>query len=203
MTYCVGLTGNIACGKSTVAQLFQQLNVPIFNADQVAKELTTKDMPAYQKIISHFGRQVVALDNQLNRRVLRDIIFSNSEERLWLENLLHPLIREELTKKVSQCTAVYCLIEIPLLKNKADYPYIQRVLLVTSPLEIQISRIIKRDQCSRDKALAIIATQPTINERTAQADDTLINDCDLKALDTAIKNLHIHYMSKAIQGKRI
>jgi len=93
MIYCVGLTGNIASGKSTVAQIFTDLGIDVINADHIAKELTVKNSQALKEIVTHFGIGVLNDEGQLNRRVLRELIFNNSLERLWLENLLHPLIR--------------------------------------------------------------------------------------------------------------
>ncbi|HAT9655025.1 TPA: dephospho-CoA kinase, partial [Legionella pneumophila subsp. pneumophila] len=96
MVYSVGLTGNIASGKSTVAEFFSELGINVIYADKIAKELTSKNTPCYQDIISHFGSSVVLNNGELDRKRIRDIIFSNSNERLWLESLLHPVIREKI-----------------------------------------------------------------------------------------------------------
>ncbi len=197
MIYCVGLTGNIASGKSTVASFFEQLGIYVLNADHVAKQLTLKGTEAYNKISSHFGSQIIQSDKQLNRKKLRDIIFSNLKERLWLEQLLHPQIRQQLAKEVVLSTSAYCIVEIPLLNDKENYPYLHRILLVTSPIELQIKRLMTRDQCSRNQALAIIATQPSNDERIAQADDILVNTGALNKLKDEVRRLHINYLEQA------
>ncbi|RUR12945.1 dephospho-CoA kinase [Legionella sp. km772] len=197
MVYCVGLTGNIASGKSTVAAFFEALDIGVLNADSISKQLTQKGAEAYDLILEHFGSQILENDRQLNRKKLRDIIFTNAEHRLWLEQLLHPLIRQQLAQEVESCTSPYCIVEIPLLKNKQNYPYLQRVLLVTSPIDTQIKRLMDRDGCSQEQALAIISTQPSNKERLAQADDVLTNKGDLNKLKTEVNSLHLKYLHLA------
>lgn len=132
MTYCVGLTGNIATGKSTVATIFKQLEIEVISADCIAKQLTTKGQAAYTEIAAHFGSEILAADGQLNRRSLREIIFADKNERLWLENLLHPLIRKGIEEQISLCKSAYCVIEIPLLVDKVNYPYLNKILLIAA-----------------------------------------------------------------------
>lgn len=194
MVYCVGLTGGIASGKSTVADLFAHLGVPIINADKISKELTKKNQTAYYEIIAHYGAVILDEDQEINRSVLRSIIFSNSAERKWLEHLLHPLIRQQIHQHVLACTAPYCMVEIPLLIDKKIYSYIQRILLVTTPIAIQIARVMARDQCSKEQALAILAAQPELSQRMENADDVLVNDKGLDELKDAVHHLHQQYM---------
>lgn len=196
MIFSVGLTGNIASGKSTVAQLFADFGIKIINADKVSKELTIQGSNAYQKILDHFGAEIILDDGELNRRKLRDHIFTDHEERVWLEGLLHPLIRQQLELQISSCSTPYCVVEIPLLIDKKNYPYLNRILLVTAPIEIQIQRVMLRDQCTREQALAIISTQPEINERLKYADDVIVNDSGLNELKIAVTSLHFNYLSK-------
>lgn len=203
MVYSVGLTGNIASGKSTVAEFFSELGVDVINADRISKELTSKNTPYYQSILSHFGASVVLGNGDLDRRRLRDIVFSDNKERLWLENLLHPAIRKKIEDKIKECTSPYCLIEIPLLFNKKHYPYLQKVLLVTAPLESQLDRVIKRDNCSREQALDILATQPSLKQRMEAADDVLNNESGLIELKAKVNELHKKYLEEVnIERKR-
>lgn len=197
MVYCIGLTGNIASGKSTVAKVFKELGVAVFNADTVAKQITLKGTKAYNEIVQHFGTIVLTQEQQLDRKKLRDIIFNQEKERIWLEQLLHPEIRQHLEYAVASCKGPYSIVEIPLLKNRIHYPYIQRVLVVISSIEIQVQRIIDRDKCTESQALSIIATQPSINERLAYADDILENNLDLEHLKHAIQQLHLNYLALA------
>ena len=192
--YCVGLTGSIASGKSTVAHYFSALNVDVINADEIAKELTSNNQPAFHKIVSHFGQTALTTTGELNRRYLRQLIFGNPQERLWLETLLHPLIRNEIKRKVSKLKTPYCLIEIPLLTDRSKYPYLNRVLLVQAAFEQQIARLITRDISSREDALAILATQSNHDIQLALADDILINTCSLAELQTHVASLHAKYL---------
>lgn len=198
MSFCIGLTGNLASGKSTAAKIFAELGVEVINADALSKELSQKGGPAYQSIIDHFGQELLQADGQINRASLRSIIFSQASERKWLENLLHPMIREAIQEKVQQCKSDYCIIEIPLHIDRNIYPYIKRVLLITAPIDVQIARVQERDHCSRDHALAILATQPDMDVRLQHADDVVINDKGLEELRVQIEQLHKKYVSYAI-----
>lgn len=203
MVYSVGLTGNIASGKSTVAEFFSELGIDVIDADRISRELTSKNTPYYQSILSHFGASVALGNGDLDRRRLRAIVFADNKERLWLENLLHPAIRKKIEDKIKACTSPYCLIEIPLLFNKKHYPYLQKVLLVTAPLESQLDRVIKRDNCSKEQALAILATQPNLKQRMEAADDVLNNESGLIELKAKVNELHKKYLEEVnIERKR-
>ncbi|MFT4058288.1 MAG: dephospho-CoA kinase [Legionella sp.] len=197
MVYCVGLTGGIACGKSAVAALFASRGVSIINADQISRDLTAKGQEALDQIVAHFGHTVLTATGELNRKTLREIIFSNTEERVWLEQLLHPLIRQHIKKQVEACPNPYCIAEIPLLIDKTHYPYINRILLITAPLKTQISRIMQRDNCSQKQAQAILAIQPNLNVRLQYADDILENDGTLIELKFKVNKLHQRYLQLA------
>ncbi|MBA2648959.1 MAG: dephospho-CoA kinase [Legionella sp.] len=197
LVYCVGLTGNIASGKSTVADMFEGLGVKCIDADQISRSLTAIAEPAYKQIVTHFGSDIVLPDGHINRRHLRQIIFSKPQERNWLESILHPLIREEIINQIADCTSPYCMIEIPLLKDRVGYPYLNKILLVTAPLPIQLSRIIARDHCHEEQAMAIISTQPRLDMLVKIADDVIENDSDLNTLLSKIKRLHGFYLQDA------
>lgn len=197
MVYCVGLTGNIASGKTLVTQLFAQYDIDIFNADTVAKALTSQHQPAYQKIVEHFSPIILQANGELNRKALRDIIFSQPKERIWLEELLHPLIRKQLQTDISLSKSPYCLVEIPLLKDKKSYPYLNKILLVNADSETQISRVMRRDQCTKEQALAILAIQPDIQDRIKIADNVIDNNLGINELSHAVKILHHQYLEEA------
>jgi dephospho-CoA kinase len=197
MVYCIGLTGNVASGKSTVAKLFSDLGIQIISADTHSKRLTAKGMPCVEQIAKHFGETVLHSDGSLNRKQLRHIVFNHPSERAWLEQLLHPLIRQSIEQEVKDCKTPYCIIEIPLLINKAHYPYLNRILVVMASEEDQIQRVMKRDQSSREQAKAILATQPTEMARKEIADDVIINDSDIDHLQHEVNRLHNIYLSCA------
>lgn len=200
MVYCIGLTGHLASGKSTVAHYFAQLGVDVIHADEIAKELTARNQPAYREIIHHFGTAVLTSAGELDRRHMRQLIFSKPDERIWLENLLHPLIRKEIEYKVNQSQAPYCLIEIPLLTERSHYPYLNRVLLVQTTPEQQISRFVIRDNGTKEDALAILATQPDKTKLLKMADDILMNTGSVEGLQEKIRVLHNQYLGYAGAG---
>ena len=191
---CIGLMGQIASGKSTVAAYFKELGVNVISADEIARELTAKNSLAFKSILEHFGESIKTANDDLDRKKLRTLIFKNKEQRLWLENLLHPLIRNEIETRTKAVTSQYCIIEIPLLNDRNDYPYLQRVLLIEADKELQLARCIKRDHCTEAEASAILSTQSDIKTQRSIASDVLVNNgslCQLKekvmAFDKALK----------------
>ncbi len=197
--YCIGLTGSIASGKSTVAALFAKMGIDVISADHIARALVSINQPALQQIINHFGKSVLTQDSELNRRYLRELIVNNPEERLWLENLLHPLIREKIQHDIGHCKSSFCIIEIPLLTNKLDYPYLNRVLLVLADPDLQITRIMTRDHCSREQACAMLATtRADEDKRRSIADDVVVNDESIDALQKQVEMFHARYLREAM-----
>jgi dephospho-CoA kinase len=198
--YCVGVTGNIASGKTTTLGLFQILGAHIISADKIARKLTDINQPALIAIKNHFGESIITSTGHLDRAALRKIIFNNSAERIWLEALLHPLIRNAIQAEIvnlSKFQVPYCLIEIPLLKSKEDYPYLNRVLVLLSDADTQIKRIIKRDCVDKAHAEAILSTQPSIENMIHLADDQLNNNETNEKLLKSIKKLHKKYLQLA------
>lgn len=192
--FCIGLTGSIGSGKSTALNFFNKMGVNTIVADHIARDLTKSGQPAFLAIKKHFGLQVINEEGELQRTVLRTIIFQQVKERIWLEALLHPLIRQEIQQQVEQANHPYSVIEIPLLRNRNDYPYLNRVLLIIAEQATQINRIRQRDQCSAEEAKAMIAAQPSDQERQEIADDVIINQNLIKNFENAIKKIHQQYL---------
>lgn len=194
--YCVGLTGTIASGKSTVIAYFNQLGIDTINADTIAKELTTIDTPALKEIIDHFGHTFQLQTGELNRRLLRQHIMSHPTDKIWLENLLHPLIRKEIERRITISRSQYCIIEIPLLSDRNLYPYLNRVILITAEPEQQIKRLIARDHCSKTEAQKMLAQQEQNNNRATLADDVVLNNSSINELNKQLFALHQKYSVK-------
>lgn len=192
--YCVGLTGPIASGKSTVAAFFAQLGVDVLNADQIAKELTAKDQPAFREIIAHFGSKFLDASGELQRRLLRNYIFQHPHERLWLEQYLHPLIRETILNRMQTPPQLYYMLEIPLLTDRHHYPYLNRILAVITDTEQQIARAMLRDQHPREHIELIIQNQANLQSYQQLADDILYNKGSLQDLEQAVNQLHQQYL---------
>lgn len=196
MPTIIGLTGGIGSGKTTVSHLFQKLGVPIIDADVISHQLTEKNQLAYHKIIAHFGESILSKDNTINRTKLREIIFKNPLEKKWLEDLLHPLIRQTIRDEIKKVTTPYCICVIPLLlESKGNYAFLDRILVVDTPITLQLERVKKRDQNNQVLIEKIISSQATREARLKIADDVLTNDVDLNALEKQVRELHARFIS--------
>lgn len=189
----VGLTGGIGAGKSAVADLFAKHGAPIIDADAIARQLTLPDQPAYLDIIDHFEENILQANGSLDRAKLRAIIFHHPEERLWLEGLLHPLIRQEIKTQLEGLNAPYCIVVIPLLSNLEHYTFLDRVLVVDAPVSEQIKRVEKRDKMSIEQINTILKTQLSREERVLLADDVIMNDNTPDSLNHQVERLHRIY----------
>ncbi|MES2218336.1 MAG: dephospho-CoA kinase [Pseudomonadota bacterium] len=192
----VGLTGGIGSGKSTVARLFANLGVPIIDTDLIAHDLTEPGKHAFHTIVKQFD-QITMSNGQLNRRLLRQLIFSDPEKRYWLEELLHPLIREEVLRQLSSLEAPYCIVVIPLYFENSPDPVINRVLVVDTDEALQIARVAKRDVHSVLEIEAIMATQVSRKVRLDGADDIIFNTQGPEFLVPQVEELHKSYLAIA------
>jgi len=191
----IGLTGGIGSGKSSVTELFSQLNVPILDADLTAHQLTQPGTPAYQEIVTHFGDEIIQANGTLNRAYLRELIFTHASHRQWLEKLLHPLIEAELIKEINKLSAPYCIVVIPLLIEVGRYKYIDRILVIDTSEELQIQRVMQRDKISREIVEKILGAQAKRAARIAKADDIIHNMGDKAALVAQVNQLHQKYLT--------
>ena len=195
--YIVGLTGGIGSGKTTVANLFHQLGIQSVDADLVAREVVMPGEPALQQIIQHFGTTILQQDGQLDRAALRAWIFADDTEKQWLNQLLHPLIRQRMLQQLQQCTSAYALLIAPLLLENKLHTYTDRVLVVDVPVEVQLSRTVQRDQVSAEQVQNILNSQISRSERLRLADDILLNTVAISELQTQIQQLHLRYQQFA------
>jgi dephospho-CoA kinase len=203
MAFVIGLTGGIASGKTTVANLFkQQFKIDVVDADIVAREVVEPGSTGLNAIIEHFGIDIVREDQSLDRAKLREQIFSNPDEKAWLNALLHPMIREKMIEDLEQVESEYALLVVPLLiENKLD-SLCDRVLVVDVEPETQISRTVKRDNVSEDQARAILASQATQAQRLAIANDVVRNNPNDPDLLLQITDLHEKYLAMCKKNLR-
>jgi dephospho-CoA kinase len=197
MTYIVGLTGGIGSGKTAVSDCFSELGVKVVDADVCARIVVEPGKPALQSIIGRFGSQILNIDGTLDRARLRQIVFADELDRKWLEQLLHPLIFDEMWSQLQSAESPYAILVSPLLIEAGQNALCQRILVVDVPEEIQLARAMTRDSNSGEQIKAIMAAQTDRNTRNAAADDVLVNDSDLASLSKAVKKLHDHYLSLA------
>jgi dephospho-CoA kinase len=191
----VGLTGGIGCGKSTVAQIFADLNVPVLDADEIAHRLVEKGQPALVQIQQTFGSGILNPDGSLNRKKLKELIFSDHKQKQQLESILHPLIYKALQAELEQLAAPYCIISIPLLFETNMTHWVDRILVIDCPVETQIERVKVRDQLSTERILSIIDSQAPRAFKKAQADDLIDNSGADYRLAEQVKKLHNLYFS--------
>jgi len=196
MRVIIGLTGGIGSGKSTVANEFKALGVEVVDADLVAREVVAPGQPALAVIELYFGKEVIDESGGLNRAMLRQIIFSSDQKKQWLNNLLHPLIREALLAQLAQAESQYVILEAPLLLENKLTQYTDFTLVVDVPETLQIERAMQRDNNSRSQIQAIIDAQISRSERRQQADYIIDNSkSDLVALKEQVKMLHLQFLS--------
>lgn len=195
----IGLTGTIASGKSTATKYFKQLGAGVISADEIARELTVPGTPIFQAIVEHFGTDFLLPSGELNRKKLREIIFKDVHEKLWLENILHPAIRKAIQEQIATIKAPYCIVEIPLLKDKIHYSYLDRVLLITTTKEVQLERLMQRDQCSLAQAQLFLSAQSDLENQRSIADDVIENNNSLDYFFQKICSYHQLYVKNSIQ----
>lgn len=195
----VGLTGGIGSGKTTVANLFAQRGATLIDADKIAHELTLRGTPSYTAIIKHFGADILTKTAELDRQKLRELIFKNPEAKQWLEKRLHPLILQAICEQISQSFSPYCIIVIPLLvETRMKLDFLDRVCVIDAPETLRVQWASQRDQVAPADILAIMSSQSSREERLAIADDVIINDRDLEALEDQVKKLHQQYLQIAL-----
>jgi dephospho-CoA kinase len=196
--FAIVLTGGIASGKSAAAGHFVHLGVPVFDADAIARRSVARGAPALKEIAEAFGGSLLQSDGQLDRPQMRDRVFRNIEDRRRLEAILHPRVRAELVAAAEACPMPYCVLVVPLFTEfRADYAFVDRVLVLDASPETQIARLMKRDQSSREAALRILSIQAAREQRLSLADDVVDNDGELARLSTVIERLHRIYLELA------
>ncbi len=196
----VGLTGGIGSGKTTVADCFARLGVPVVDTDVIARDLTAPGGAALPQIRAVFGDAVMRADGTLDRAALRRRVFADPAARRELEAILHPRIREVVEARLATLDAPYALIVIPLLVETGGYRgLLDRVLVVDCPEEMQIARVISRSGLTHDEVAAILAAQAGRAARLAAADDVIVNTATPEILRGEVAALHEHYL--ALSGK--
>ncbi|MCW9732372.1 dephospho-CoA kinase [Avibacterium sp. 20-15] len=206
MSYIVGVTGGIGSGKSTIVDLFAELGVEIIDADIVAREVVAKGSPLLGKITEHFGAEILLDSGELNRQALRQIVFECPQEKVWLNNLLHPAIRREMLHQLAQSQSLYVLWVVPLLIENDLTAFCDRVLVIDVLPETQLLRTAKRDQNKIVLIKKIMASQVSREKRLSVADDVVNNEPELSQnlpyLRQKVLELHHQYLQFAKEKTR-
>ena len=196
----IAVSGGIAAGKSAVCRILQQGGADIIDADDIARELVTPGMPALAEIAAQLGAQFIQADGSLDRVALRAHVFGNNEAKSCLEAILHPRIQQSLQQRSEASKCAVVAVAIPLLSPQSRaraYGWLDRVLIVEAPQEVQIARIRARDGSSEQLAAAMVAAQLDSAGRLPMADDVLINDADLASLEQWTQSLLDRYRTLA------
>ena len=196
--YSVGLTGGIASGKTTISNLFAELGVPVIDTDVISRNLLAPGEQAYRQVCAHFGKQILFASGEINRVALRNIIFSNPQQKSWLETMLHPLIFQRSHDAiVENSRASYVLVVVPLLFETNFQSLVDRILVVDCPADQQIRRLMKRDDIDKNLAHNMLAQQLSNAERLTRAHDIINNREDDADLATQVAALHQLYTQHA------
>ena len=191
----IGLTGGIGSGKSAASNFFSSLGITIIDADRIAHQITSQGTKSYNDILSHYGPSILLANGDLNRKIIRNTVFNQPNEKRWLEELLHPQIRKIITDQISISTGPYIIVCIPLLAESTGITFLDRVLLIDCTQELQIQRTCKRDNIERQTVIGILQQQATRSQRIAIADDIIINNGTLPDLHHKLQSLHQNYLS--------
>ena len=189
----IGLTGGIASGKSTVAEMFSELGIPIIDTDVIARQVVMPGQPALEELRERFGQSVIDTDGNLDRAAMRKIVFADEEARRELEAILHPRIGAETRRQSESADGPYQLIVVPLLAQSALLDFVDRVLVVDCDEELQVQRLLVRDAETIDQAQRMLAAQSSRSERLSIADDVIDNSGDLRSTRTAVTQLDRMY----------
>ena len=203
MSLIIGLTGGIGSGKTSATKFFAAEGIAIIDADTIAHELTGAQGDAIPNIKKYFGVDFITKNGKLDRKKMKNRIFSDINSRKKLEKILHPLIQAEIMHRIETAFSPYIIVVAPLLLETGDYcETVTRILVVDCNEEYQISRAVSRDGLSKEDVRTIMATQKPRQERLNQADDVIVNDTDISSLQEKVKLQHNIYLS-LLQKKSI
>jgi len=193
----IGITGGIGSGKTTVANLFSSLGVPVIDADELAREVVAPGQPAYEEILRLFGTGIALQSGELDRRQLRARAFTDPDARVQLEAIVHPRVYAKMEQSLNALDTAYAIVVVPLLIESGGRDRVDRVLVVDSPEQLQIARTNRRDGTTLDVIEKILAAQLDRGARLSAADDVIENDGAEDALTEAVYALDRQYRSEA------
>ena len=188
--FVVGLTGGIGSGKSAATAIFEDLGIDVVDADLASREAVLPGSKALDQIQKKFGNEILLEDQSLNRAKLREIIFDNSEDKTWLEQLLHPEIRHIIQSKLENSSSEYVILVSPLLFETDQHEFCNTTILIDSSMNSQVSRTSKRDSVSEDSVKKIISAQMSRDDKLKIAKIVINNDDSLEQLELNVKKVH-------------
>lgn len=202
MVQVVGLTGIIGSGKSLVAALFEKWGIKCIDTDLISHQITTNNGIAVSKIRQIFGEEYIDINGSLDRRKMRDTVFTNPDKRVVLENILHPIIFEQVINQIKDINDTYVILMVPLLFKSNTYKnMLARTIFVDCSEDILIERVKQRSQLSEPQIKSIISTQVPRNQQLALCDDVIDNSHDILYVEQQVEKLHLKYMQLFVNDK--
>jgi dephospho-CoA kinase len=201
--FVVGVSGGIGSGKTTVTNLFARLGVDIIDADVIARDVVAKGTVGLSKIVAKLGKEILDEKGQLNRSLLRQRVFADPELKEWLNQLLHPLIRQQMQQQTQAATSSYCILSVPLLVENNLAKSVDRVLIVDVSEVTQLQRTVQRDNSNVEQISAIMRAQASREQRLAIADDVIQNEGAPRDLVDKVAELHQLYGKLAAQAHSV
>ena len=200
-TFSLGLTGGIGSGKTTIANIFGELGATLIDTDLIAHQLTVTGGLAIAAIQAQFGNSFLTADGAMNRAAMRELVFSDPVQKSRLESILHPLIRQETERAASVASGDYPIFVVPLLVESGNWKTrVSRILVVDCNEEVQIQRVMSRNDLSRQQVVAIMQNQVSRQQRLTAADDVIVNEGSIAEIREAVTALHRQYL--ALAGKK-
>lgn len=195
MPYILGVTGGIGSGKSAATDIFASLGIEVVDADIAAREVVGLGCPALETIAEHFGADILLASGELNRALLREKIFSQPDEKQWLENLLHPLIREQIINQLAHIQSPYGVLSSPLLFETEQSHLADKTVVIDCTEQQQLARAMGRDTASENNIKHIMDAQLSREQRNAYADDVIDNSGDIDRLQLLVTEYHLQLLS--------
>jgi len=193
--FAIGLTGGIGSGKSTVADMFAARGASIVDTDVIAHGMTAPNGPAMPAILSEFGPEFINDSGAMDRPRMRQLVFSDAGAKARLEAILHPRIRDAALAAGAVATGSYVIYAVPLLIESGTWrARVTRLLAVDCPEEVQIARVMARNNLPEAQVRAIMAAQVSRAQRLAAADDVIVNNAGIDALEAQVDRLHALYL---------
>ncbi|MGV8932555.1 MAG: dephospho-CoA kinase [Luteimonas sp.] len=198
--FIIGLTGGVASGKSEITRRFAARGIVIADADEAARDAVAAGSAGLAEVVAAFGPDVLDSDGTLDRAAMRRRVFNDDDARTRLEAIIHPRVRASLQDICAATSGVYAIAAIPLLAEgggRVAYPWLDRILVIDVPVAVQHARLLQRDGIDDALADRMIAAQATRTQRLAIADDVIVNDAGIDALDAHVEALDARYRSLA------
>ena len=190
----IGLTGGIGSGKSAVANFFQDEGITVIDADELAREVIDKNSPGYKSIVDYFGSKIIDSNGLIDRAFLRKEAFDDDKKKKVLESIIHPLVKDLMTKRIATSNSVYSIIMVPLIFETNSMSNYNRILVIDCDPKIQLERATLRDNNSNEQIQKIIDSQCSREERLSIANDVIPNNDSLENLKVRSLAMHKFYI---------